>query len=205
MVQLLVSAFKNCLAAFPVILYTMSIMACVFATLIYLVESRENIDSMSQSAWLVLSTMTTVGFGDVVPKTDAGCALTSALMISSSLYMAMPFGLIGSSFTEIWQNRHSIMLVESARHRLDKFGFHPQEIPELFEIFDLDQSDQIDMAEFRLMLANMEIGLTDDSIDELFKVIDKDAGGSISVAEFVKTLYPDEYREMCCRVENEEG
>merc|ERR1712232_1461408 len=109
-------------------------------------------------------------------------------MIISSLYMAMPFGLIGSSFTEIWQNRESIMLVESVRQRLDKYGFIAQEIPELFQIFDLDSSDQIDMDEFRLLISHMQIGLTEEDSDELFRVIDKDAGGSISVQEFVKTV-----------------
>merc|ERR1712176_256102 len=146
--------------------------------------------------WLVLSTMTTVGFGDVVPETVLGIVLCSLLMIVSYLYMAMPIGLIGHSFTRIWQRRHEIILVKSTRHRLDKWGFGPYEIPGLFELFDLDGSSDFDMEEFKLMLANMQIGFTEDDSIELFKLIDKDAGGTIDVGEFVKTLYPEEYREM---------
>merc|ERR1712232_1240357 len=66
MVQLLVSAFKDCLQALPVMLYTMAIIACIFTTVIFMAEDRETIETVSESAWLVLSTMTTVGFGDVV-------------------------------------------------------------------------------------------------------------------------------------------
>merc|ERR1719436_594012 len=123
--------------------------------------------------------MTTVGFGDVVPLTEAGIILTSLLMIISNLYMAMPIGLIGHSFTRIWQRRHEIMLVKSTRDRLDKWGFGPHEIPGLFELFDLDGSSEMDLDEFKLMLAGMQIGFTEDDSIELFKLIDSDAGGTI--------------------------
>merc|ERR1712217_905952 len=150
--------------------YTMSIIAVLFTSMIYLVEPRDNIQTMSTAAWLVLSTMTTVGFGDVVPQTEIGTALTSVLMILSTLYMAMPFGLIGHSFTRIWQRRNEIMLRKSTRDRLDKWGFGPREIPGLFELFDMDGSSEIDLDEFKLLLASMQIGFTEDDSIELFKL-----------------------------------
>lgn len=42
------------------------------ATMIYLVEERDNIPSMPHAMWLALVTMTTVGYGDYYPTSVAG-------------------------------------------------------------------------------------------------------------------------------------
>lgn len=194
--QILITAFRNSLAALPVLLYTLAVLACFFTTAIFLVETRDNIESMSQAAWMVLATMTTVGYGDFVPHTKLGHALTSVLMIVSPLYMAMPFGIIGFSFTDIWAKRSRILLLQGTRDRLAKWGFGPYEIPRLFALFDLDASAEIDLQEFQILLGEMEIGFKEEDIVELFKAIDKDSGGTIDEKEFVKTLYPTEYRFM---------
>merc|ERR1711998_104150 len=111
----------------------MAILACIFTSLIFLAEPRSNLINMSDSFWLVLSTMTTVGYGDVVPQTQMGRNLTSILMIVSPLYMAVPFGIIGHSFTVIWGKREQILLLKGARDRFAKWGFGPYEILRLFD------------------------------------------------------------------------
>ncbi|CAE7569392.1 Dnajc2 [Symbiodinium sp. KB8] len=194
--QLLKAAFRDCLEALPVMLYIMIVMAYGFTSLLYLVEPRENMPTVAHAAWLVISTITTVGFGDVVPSTQSGLVLTSVLMVVSSLYMAMPFGIIGHSFTQIWGSRKRILLLQKTRSRLHKWGFGPHELPRLFGLFDLDDSAEIDLPEFKVLLNEMDIGFKDKEITELFKLIDKDSGGTIDEREFVKTLYPDEYREL---------
>lgn len=194
--QILITAFQNCVEALPVLLYTMAVLAVFFTSMIFLAEPRNNVVSMSEAGWLVLSTMTTVGYGDITPCTTLGHALTSVLMIVSPLYMAMPFGIIGVSFTEIWKNRSKIMLLQGTRDRLAKWGFGAFEIPRLFQLFDLDSSAELDLDEFKILLNEMEVGFREEDMVELFKVIDKDSGGTIDEKEFVKTLYPNEYRQM---------
>merc|ERR1712050_715417 len=108
----------------------------------------------------------------------------------------MPFGIIGYSFTAIWGNRTQILLLQGTRDRLAKWGFGAYEIPRLFELFDLDESAEIDLNEFLLLLKEMEIGFREDDVIDLFKPIDKDSGGTIDEKEFVKTLYPAEFRYM---------
>ena len=144
----------------------------------------------------MISTITTVGFGDVVPSTQSGLVLTSILMVVSSLYMAMPLAVIGHSFNTIWVNRKRILLLNKTRSRLWKWGFGPYEMRHLFGLFDLDQSDEVDLPEFQILLKEMDMGFKDKEITELFKLIDKDNGGSIDEKEFVKTLYPEEYRVL---------
>merc|ERR1711972_676527 len=97
---------------------------------------------------------------------------------------------------QIWGNRAQILLLQGTRERLAKWGFGAYEIPRLFELFDLDESSEIDMNEFLILLKEMEIGFSEDDIIELFKAIDRDSGGTIDVKEFVKTIYPNDYRYM---------
>jgi voltage-gated potassium channel len=52
----------------------------VFSSLIYLVESREDIQTLPHEVWLVLVTMTTVGYGDVAPDTQAGHVVVGILI-----------------------------------------------------------------------------------------------------------------------------
>jgi len=194
--QLLVSAFRDCFEALPVLLYTMAVLGCFFSTMIFLAEPRDNVESMSQSAWLVISTMTTVGYGDIVPCSNLGSFLVSILMIVSSLYMAMPVAIIGYQFTNIWGNRSQIMLLQNARDRLSRCGIGPYEMPTIFSLFDFDASQEIDMEEFHRMLEEIEVGLREEETSHLFKIIDTNMGGTIDLRELVKTLYPEDYRKM---------
>ena len=59
------------------LLYIMVVMAYGFTSLLFLVEPRANMPTVAHAAWLVISTITTVGFGDVVPSTQSGLVLTS--------------------------------------------------------------------------------------------------------------------------------
>jgi len=195
-IQILITAFQDCLEALPVLLYTLAVMGCIFSSAIFLVEPRDNITTLSESAWLVISTISTVGYGDVTPSTKCGAALVSILMVVSQLYMAMPFGIIGYNFTIIWGRRTQILLLNMIRDRLAKQGFGAYEIPRLFELFDLDDSAEFDMEEFQLLFREMDMGFKEDDIVELFKTIDKDANGTIDEKEFVKTVYPNEYRYL---------
>lgn len=132
-------------------LFCLAVMAYGFAALLYLVEPRENMPTIAHAAWLVISTITTVGFGDVVPSTESGLFLTSILMVVSSLYMAMPLAVIGHSFNTIWAHRKRILLLNKTRSRLHKWGFGAYEMPRLFGLFDLDQSAEVDLPEFQIL------------------------------------------------------
>ena len=144
-------AFKEALEALPTLMFIMLVMAYGFAALLYLVEPRDTLPTLPYAAWLVISTITTVGFGDVVPSTQSGLVLTSILMVVSSLYMAMPLAVIGHSFNTIWVNRKRILLLNKTRSRLWKWGFGPYEMRHLFGLFDLDQSDEVDLPEFQIL------------------------------------------------------
>lgn len=191
--HLLTNAFSLALEAMPVLLYTLSVIILSFSAILYLIEPEDNIGSLTEAVWFVLVTMMTVGYGDVVPKTVAGEFVTGVLIICGALYMAMPLGIVGGSFSTVWEDRDRIMLMQCTRERLHEWGYTPQDIPDLFFAYDKDRSGELDLGEFFKMISEMQLGIAEERILQLFKVFDCDGSGSISDSEFVRTLFPKDY------------
>jgi len=67
----------------------------VSGTLMYVVEGPEHgFTSIPVAMYWAVSTMTTVGFGDLVPKTDVGRLIASAMMLSGWGVLAVPTGIV---------------------------------------------------------------------------------------------------------------
>jgi voltage-gated potassium channel len=72
----------------------------VMGTLMYVVEGPENgFTSVPMSVYWAISTVTTVGFGDIVPKTDLGRLIASAMMLLGWGTLAVPTGIVSAEFT----------------------------------------------------------------------------------------------------------
>merc|ERR1711971_372585 len=123
--------------------------------------------------------MGTVGYGDVTPKSGAGSVAVSVLVIISVLYMAaMPLGIIGCSFTQIWQERDKILLMHRTRERLAQWGLTVNDILTVFVAFDVNKDGVLDLEEFRALMRHLRLGLSDSRIVNLFECIDDDGGGT---------------------------
>ena len=83
-------------------------MVLVCGTVMYVVEGPANgYTSIPTSMYWAISTMTTVGFGDIAPKTDTGRAIASVMMLLGWGVLAVPTGSAGSvamdmAGTEAW-------------------------------------------------------------------------------------------------------
>ncbi|MGY4828264.1 ion transporter [Sphaerotilaceae bacterium SBD11-9] len=72
----------------------------VMGTLMYVVEGPENgFSSIPMSVYWAITTMTTVGFGDITPKTDLGRLIASAMMLLGWGTLAVPTGIVSAEFT----------------------------------------------------------------------------------------------------------
>ncbi|CAN5908602.1 ion transporter [soil metagenome] len=72
----------------------------VMGTLMYVIEGPANgFTSVPVSVYWAISTMTTVGFGDITPKTDLGRLIASAMMLVGWGTLAVPTGIVGAEFT----------------------------------------------------------------------------------------------------------
>jgi voltage-gated potassium channel len=72
----------------------------VMGTLMYVVEGPANgFTSIPVGIYWAITTMTTVGFGDITPKTDLGRVVASAMMLLGWGTLAVPTGIVTAEFT----------------------------------------------------------------------------------------------------------
>lgn len=77
------------------ILVFLSFVVMVTGTLMYVVEGPANgFTSIPVAMYWAVTTMTTVGFGDITPKTDLGRLLSSAMMLMGWGVLAVPTGIV---------------------------------------------------------------------------------------------------------------
>merc|ERR1711865_628777 len=60
------------------------------------------IQDMFDAIWLMVITMTTVGYGGKYPRTMTGKIVAIASAVFGSLYMAMPLTIVGNKFYDIF-------------------------------------------------------------------------------------------------------
>ena len=72
----------------------------VMGTLMYVVEGPEHgFTSIPVAVYWAITTMTTVGFGDITPKTDFGRLIASVMMLVGWGTLAVPTGIVSAEFT----------------------------------------------------------------------------------------------------------
>jgi voltage-gated potassium channel len=72
----------------------------VMGTLMYVVEGPANgFTSIPTSVYWAITTMTTVGFGDITPKTDLGRLISSVMMLLGWGTLAVPTGIVTAEMT----------------------------------------------------------------------------------------------------------
>ena len=78
-----------------VFLLTVSAIVVIVGSLMYLIEGRENgFTSIPRGMYWAVVTLTTVGYGDVAPRTPLGQAVASLVMILGYGIIAVPTGIV---------------------------------------------------------------------------------------------------------------
>jgi voltage-gated potassium channel len=89
-------------------LFILMILLIVVSTFAYLVEGRAQPDafgSIPDAMYWAIMTMTTVGYGDVVPMTPLGKVLGGIIGIIGIGMVALPAGLLASGFSQLLHER----------------------------------------------------------------------------------------------------
>lgn len=90
----LLAALRGSKQKIIVFLATVSTLVIVFGTLMYVIEGPEHgFTSIPTGIYWAIVTLTTVGFGDIVPKTPLGQMLSSLVMITGYSIIAVPTGI----------------------------------------------------------------------------------------------------------------
>uniref|UniRef100_A0A3P8WM53 A-type voltage-gated potassium channel KCND1 n=1 Tax=Cynoglossus semilaevis TaxID=244447 RepID=A0A3P8WM53_CYNSE len=124
---------KSCASELGFLLFSLTMAIIIFATVMFYAEkgsTSSKFTSIPASFWYTIVTMTTLGYGDMVPKTIAGKIFGSICSLSGVLVIALPVPVIVSNFSRIYhQNQRAdkrraqkMQKARLARIRLSKKG-----------------------------------------------------------------------------------
>ena len=123
--QVLLHTLKASSHELLLLLLILLIPVVIFSSLVHTVESALNEDtyyfrSIPETFWWCLITMTTVGYGDLVPQTWAGKCIGGICAICGILIVALPISVIGSNFSLYYAHvRARLNLPRKKRHILE--------------------------------------------------------------------------------------
>jgi len=116
-------AFRKSIGALLILLYIIVFSITVFSTAIFYAEQtmmtfnsttktwfyddgfESQFQSIPASFWWCIATLTTVGYGDIVPRTPLGKLVAGVTMIIGVLTLAFPVSIITSNFSRAYAER----------------------------------------------------------------------------------------------------
>ena len=105
--QILVTAIRQSVPKITVFLGTVLSIVCIMGTLMYIIEGRAGgFTSIPRGMYWAIVTLTTVGYGDIAPRTALGQVLASVLMVMGYGIIAVPTGIVSVELANA--HRHAV-------------------------------------------------------------------------------------------------
>jgi len=118
-IEVMIVALQKSADALGAFFFFVFIAVMLFSSLIYITERGvwdvdqkqflttkgevSKFDSIPSAFWFVMVTMTTTGFGDMVPTTFVGRLIAIPAMMCGILLIALPSIIVGRHFTTVWE------------------------------------------------------------------------------------------------------
>ena len=94
------NALKSSSRKISVFFFYLLILVCLFGSLIYLIEGPDNgFTSIPLSIYWAIITITTVGYGDIIPQTGLGKAIASLTTLIGYSILAIPTGIFAAELS----------------------------------------------------------------------------------------------------------
>mmetsp|Transcript_70426 Transcript_70426/g.161597 ORF Transcript_70426/g.161597 Transcript_70426/m.161597 type:complete len:519 (-) Transcript_70426:114-1670(-) len=199
---LLVRSLEIAIPQLPVPLFLFFLLTLGLGSLMWFVEDQLNnngsdtpsydgdFGTIPQCMWFTVVTISTVGYGDVSPKTEFGKVLASVAIVVGLLYMAMPLAVVGSAFTYVWDKRTEIFVIQKAKRRLATMAIDGKMLKHAFDHVDKDKSGTLDKEEFQAVVNDLlGLSLSPGNISDLFEFFDDDESGTITFEEFGQQFF----------------
>ena len=96
------SRIRELMLSFLLTIFLIVIASCIvyFAEHKYPTEATSKFSSIPETLWWAVVTLTTTGYGDMVPLTGIGRALTGVIMLTGVAFFALPAGIITAGFLD---------------------------------------------------------------------------------------------------------
>lgn len=120
--QMLLMAFKEEASSLMAAFFIMSVVLIIASCGIYLIEhdiQPDKFGSIPDAMWWAMVTLTTVGYGDAVPITHLGRVFGGVITLLSMGMVAIPTGLLASSFSEQLRKRREAFNEAILHHLVD--------------------------------------------------------------------------------------
>jgi len=87
-----------------VFLFAVFTLVVIFGSVMYIIEdSQSGFTSIPQSIYWAIVTMTTVGYGDILPQTGLGQTLAALIMIIGYGIIAVPTGIVTAELAQVYK------------------------------------------------------------------------------------------------------
>lgn len=91
-----------------VFLLFLSVLVIIIGSLMHLIEGEKHgFDNIPQSIYWAIVTITTVGYGDIAPKTPAGRLFASLIMLLGYGILAVPTGIVTAELVKFAKTTHA--------------------------------------------------------------------------------------------------
>lgn len=106
--NLLLKALKNSSRKIVVFLLAVFTIVTIFGSMMYVIEGEENgFTSIPRSIYWAIVTLTTVGYGDISPKTNLGQMVAAVTMVLGYGIIAVPTGFVTVEMSRLMSRRDS--------------------------------------------------------------------------------------------------
>jgi len=142
-ISVIAKELKSITAAMMVMVF----LIVIAASLMHTVEGHiqpETFGSILHSLWWSVVTMTTVGYGDVVPVTGLGKVIATVIMLIGVGLVALPAGMLAARFGEELRERKENLDVQIKEALTDGY-IAQQEYQDLARLADKLEIDQEDL------------------------------------------------------------
>ena len=121
--RILIHTFKASAKELVLLIFFLMLFIIVFASLIFYAERLEynphnDFTSIPNGLWWAVVTMTTVGYGDMTPKTYLGMLVGSTCALMGVLTIALPVPVIVSNFTMFYTHTQARSKLPKERRRV---------------------------------------------------------------------------------------
>lgn len=99
-------ALKNSQTKIFVFIYFVLVICVILGALMYMIEPHDKVfTSIPRSIYWCIVTLTTVGYGDMVPTTTFGQIMASVIMILGYGIIAVPTGIVTSEYSRAYRKK----------------------------------------------------------------------------------------------------
>ncbi|KAL9951739.1 hypothetical protein ACROYT_G044463 [Oculina patagonica] len=120
--QIIVQSLKASFRELILLLIILLIPVVVFSSILFEIETdkanQPDFQNIPEAFWWAIITMTTVGYGDMVPKTIPGRIIGGVCAIFGVLIVALPVSVIGNNFSTYYSHAQARLSLPKKKRRL---------------------------------------------------------------------------------------